>query len=76
MSHMRKGYIKAKEDFWFIYFTVSASNLSVKLMEMPSNPSVLKCAGEIFASLFFTLIAMNIILYLFKGFGGHGWDIK
>jgi len=65
-------YDKIKQDFWFIFFTVSASNLGSRLFLNP-DININTLIGDTAGILITTLIAMGLILYLFKGFSRNGW---
>jgi len=67
-------YDKIKQDFWFIFFTVSASNLGSRLFLNP-DIDINTLISDTFGILITTLMAMGLILYLFKGFGGNGWGL-
>ena len=73
-----KTYKKVKGDFWFIFFVIIATNLSLSIYSITIQRA-LKWE-ELFTLVLqhgiAVFISMGIVLYFFKGFSNKDWTLR
>jgi len=69
-------YRRVKADFWFIFFVIVATNLSLNIHSIVIIRTIRweELVGLIFQHTIAVFISMSVILYLFKGFSNRDWN--